>query len=189
MKKIYIDVETTGTNVKRHSIHQLSGIVEINGKVVDTFNYKVRPHEKAKIEAEALKVGGVTEEQILQYTHRTEIHKLLTSLLKGYINKYDPSDKAHIVGYNNRGFDDLFLRAFFKQCKDPYFGSWFWSDTHDVLVMASLYLQDVRASMLNFKLATVARQFGFKVDETRLHDAFYDVELTRKIYLSIIHDI
>lgn len=32
-------------------------------------------------------------------------------------------DKMYLVGYNNAGFDNSFLRALFQQCGDKYFGS------------------------------------------------------------------
>jgi DNA polymerase-3 subunit epsilon len=36
--------------------------------------------------------------------------------------------------------------------------------------------------MENFKLMTVARTLGIEVDESQLHDALYDVKLTKEIY-------
>jgi DNA polymerase-3 subunit epsilon len=36
--------------------------------------------------------------------------------------------------------------------------------------------------MENFKLCTVAKHFGIVTDEEKLHDAFYDIQLTRAIY-------
>lgn len=180
--KIFLDLETTGTDVKKHSIHQIAGMVEIDGEVVEKFNYKVRPHPKAKIEKEALRVGGVTEEQILKYEPMEVIYKRFIKLLGKYINKYDKKDKAYVVGFNNRGFGDIFLRAWFKQNGDLYYGSWFWADSLDVLVLASQHLIGRRVNMKNFKLKTVATTLGIEVEEERLHDAYYDVELARNIY-------
>ena len=37
--------------------------------------------------------------------------------------------------------------------------------------------------MENFKLMTVARFLGIEVDESQLHDALYDVKLTKEIYI------
>ena len=36
--------------------------------------------------------------------------------------------------------------------------------------------------MENFKLMTTARAVGLEIDESKLHDAQYDIELTRNIY-------
>lgn len=59
MKKLFFyDLETTGTNPGRHGIHQISGEIVIDGKTVETFDYKVQPNPKAQIEDAALEVGG-----------------------------------------------------------------------------------------------------------------------------------
>ena len=36
--------------------------------------------------------------------------------------------------------------------------------------------------MPNFKLSTVAKQLGVFVSDDKLHDALYDVDLTREAY-------
>jgi len=51
-----------------------------------------------------------------------------------------------------------------------------------VMVLASEYLADVRIGMENFKLMSTARAVGIEIDESKLHDAEYDIELTRNIY-------
>ena len=182
MVKIFFDLETTGTNSKKHSIVQLSGLIEIKGEIVDSFDYSVRPHQKAQIEAEALKVNNKTEEQIQGFPPMEDVHRAFVKKLAKYIDKYDSKDKAWLVGFNNRSFDDIFLRKFFELCGDKFFGSWFWQDSLDVLVLSSQYLLDRRTGMPSFKLKRVAKELGIVVDEKRLHDAVYDVELTREIY-------
>lgn len=138
MKKLFFyDLETTGTNPGRHGIHQISGEIVIDGKTVETFDYKVQPNPKAQIEDAALEVGGVTREQIMAYPPMGQVYTELVKMLSKYVNKYDKTDKFHLVGYNNRGFDDNFFRGFFLQNGDNFFGSWFWSDSIDVLVLAS----------------------------------------------------
>ena len=182
MIKIFFDAETTGTNPKQHSIVQLSGLIEIDDKVVDSFDYDVRPHPKAKIEAEALRINNKTEEQILGFPPMEDVQRAFVKKLGEYINKFDSKDKAYLVGFNNRQFDDIFLRMFFELCGDKFFGSWFWQDSLDVLVLASQYLLDRRTGMSSFKLKRVAKELGIVVDEKKLHDSVYDVELTREIY-------
>ncbi len=39
--------------------------------------------------------------------------------------------------------------------------------------------------MKDFKLATVARKLKILVDDAKLHDAYYDIHLTREIYKKI----
>lgn len=182
MIKVFYDVESTGTNYHKHSIHQLAGLIEIDDIVVDEFNIHTRPHPKAIIEKEALDVAGVTEEEILAYPDMKDCHKEFVGLISRYVNRYDRRSKAFLVGFNNRAFDDQFLRAWFQQNGDEFFGSYFYSDTRDALVLASEYLEDRRNHMPNFQLHSVAKELGLEVDQNRLHDASYDVELTRQIY-------
>lgn len=181
-KLFFFDLETTGVNHWQHGIHQISGAIEIDGKVEDWFNFKVAPNPKAKIEAEALAVGNVTVEQIQAYPPMTDVYKELIELLTKYCNKYDKKDKMYLVGYNNASFDNNFLRAFFIQNNDQYFGSWFWSNPIDVFILATMKLMDKRTQMQDFKLRTVAEAFGLPVMHEKLHDALYDIELTRNIY-------
>lgn len=180
--KIFYDVETTGENPRKHSIHQIAGLVEVDDMVQEKFNIYSRPHPNAILEPAALNVSGVTEEQILSYPSMTDAKNNFCRILAKYINRYDKNQKAYLVGFNNRGFDDRFLRMWFTLCDDQFFGSWFWSDSRDTLVLASEYLESRRTSMPNFQLHTVAETLGIPVEESKLHDARYDVELTRQIY-------
>lgn len=180
--KIFYDLETTGLDPKKHSLHQLSGIIDINDVTVEAFDIKSRPHPKALIEPAALRIAGKTEEQILGYQDMKSAHGEFTSLLGKYINKRDPKDKAYLIGFNNASFDNDFLRMFFELNGDPFMMSWFWSDNLDVMALASQYLMDRRRGMPSFKLKRVAKELGIEIDESQLHDAAYDVYLTRKIY-------
>lgn len=53
--KIFYDLETTGLDERKSSIHQLSGSVEVNGELVESFDIRMSPHPKAVIEKAALK--------------------------------------------------------------------------------------------------------------------------------------
>lgn len=181
-KLFFYDLETTGTNPGRHGIHQISGEIVIDGKSVETFDFKVQPNPKAQIEDAALAVGGVTREQIMAYPPMGQVYTQIVAMLAKYVNKYDKTDKFHLVGYNNRGFDDNFFRGFFLQNGDNYFGSWFWADSIDVLVLASTFLADRRAELPNFKLATVADFLGIDTTAGKLHDASFDIYVTKAVF-------
>jgi DNA polymerase-3 subunit epsilon len=180
--KVFYDLETTGVNPRRHSIHQLAGLIEVDGKIDRSFDIKTRPHPKAEILPDALKVGNVTLEQVQAYKPMKEAYVEFTSMILEYVDKYDTQDKCYLVGYNNRYFDDVFLRAWFEQNGDQYIGSYFWNNTLDVLVLATEYLLKRRAQMSAFKLKSVCRELGIEYDESKLHNGVYDVELTREIY-------
>lgn len=182
MKLFFFDLETTGTNPGRHGIHQISGEIMVDGVTREQFDFKVRPNPQAQIEEDALKVGGVTKEQILAYPPMYDIYRKLINMLEKYVDNYNKKDKYFLVGFNNASFDNQFLRGFFLQNGDQYFGSWFWSNSFDVMVLATPYLAANMAEMENFKLATVAKALGIEVSEDNLHDASYDIALTKGIF-------
>lgn len=185
-KILFYDLETTGTMFWKNGIHQLSGILEIDGEVKESFNFKMQPNPNAVIEDSALKVANVTREDLSGYelTMITGYQKFIQMLSK-YVDKFDKKDKIFLCGFRNTGFDDPFLNAFFKQNGDDYFFSWFWGNSLDVNVLATQKFKDIRSTLKDFKLSTVAKIVGIEVDDTRLHDALYDVELTRLIYYKV----
>lgn len=185
VKKIFYDVETTGLNKERCSIVQLSGCIELDGEVMEYFDFKMRPWNGTEFEPKALEMyesRGITMDEILSYPNPKDVFKNFQNLLCKYVNKYDKKDKFLLYGYNNRGFDDDFLRNLFTKMNDPYFGSFFHQNTIDVMVLASEYLHTVRPNMPNFKLSTVAEVLQFQVQHDLLHDAEYDIKLTRMAY-------
>lgn len=182
MKLCFIDIETTGTRHWKSGIHQISGCIEIDSKVKETFDFKVCPNPSCVIEDEALAVSNVTKEIVLSYPPMAQVHAQITAMLSKYVDKYKKTDKFFLVGYNNASFDNQFFRAFFVQNADNYFGSWFWSSALDVMILAAQHLLYERHLMIDFKLKTVAQHLGIVIDETRLHDSSYDIEITRQIY-------
>ena len=182
MKYLFFDLETTGVKFWKHGIHQIAGIVEIDGEVKEEFDLKVKPYHKATVDPEALKIGGVTQEQIDRYMECMQGKIELTKILSKYVDMYNSKDKFFLVGYNNAGFDDKFLRMFFEYNDDNYFGSYFWSNSLDVMVLATDFLKEERHTMKDFKLGTVAKHLGFDFDPDKAHDGMYDVKYTRDIF-------
>ena len=181
-KLLFYDLETTGTKYWRNGIHQLSGAVVIDGKVVETFNMHVQPNPACIIEQEALDVCGVTEEQIKAYPPMAGVYQHFVDMLGKYVDKFNKKDKFTLIGYNNAAFDNQMLRAWFVQNGDQYFGSWFWSNSLDVMVLASMTLLESRAAMVNFKQGSVAKFMGIPVADDELHDALYDIKVCMAIF-------
>lgn len=186
LKQLFFDLETTGTDSFKHGIHQLAGAILIDGKTIETFDIKVQPNAGAVLDEEALAVSGITIDTLRTYLPILEGYNQFTTMLGKHVNKFDKTDKFFLCGYNNASFDNQFLRRWFDHCNDKYFGSWFHSNCLDVLVLASEHLKNVRHTMPNFQLKTVAKQMGIDVDESKLHDAMYDIHLTVSIYDLIV---
>lgn len=63
-KLLFFDLETTGVKFWRNGIHQIGGIVDIDGQETERFDIRLAPNPAATIEQEALDVAGVTLEQV-----------------------------------------------------------------------------------------------------------------------------
>ena len=182
MKIVLFDLETTGTDAIRNGVHKISGKIIIDGEVKENFDFKVRPKEGAVYDPKALEVGKVTEEQLKSYPAMREVYAQLTHMLGKYVSKFDKTDKFFLLGYNNAHFDNGFFRQWFLDCGDKYFGSWFWSNSLDAMVLATAFLMAQRKDMKDFKQSTVAEALGITIDAVKLHDASYDIELCHAIY-------
>lgn len=189
IKIFAVDVETTGTNPGQHSIWQIAGIVLIDGKEKERFEILMQPNPKAKIDPDAFNPSkDKTPEQVQAaidklktYMPFEQGYQTLLGILSKYVDKYDKTDKFFFLAHN-AGFDNDFLRGLFKQNGDDYFGSWFWPDYLCTRVLAIRQFMPIRHTLPNFQLMTVARQVGINIDESRLHDAVYDIELTIEIF-------
>jgi len=182
MIKLFYDLETTGVDVRKHGIHQLAGIIEIDDQVVASFDIRARPNPKAIIDDESLQISGATKEQIMSYQEMGLAYKEFINIFNRYVDKYSKTDKIFLVGYNNIYFDDTFLRAGFEQNGDQFFSAYFWKASLDVSALAAEYLLNRRADMPSFKLKRVCSELGIEVDETKLHNSVYDCQLLRQVY-------
>lgn len=182
LKYCFVDLETTGVNPKQNAVIQIAGRVWIPAQETEEdFDFLVRPFQRKHVDPEALKVNHRTLQEIKAFPEPSKQHKALTTLLEHYVDKYDRQDKFVFVGYN-ASFDFNFMWQWFLDCDDKFFGSLFFTPCLDVMQFAFLLLHRERASMPNFKLATVAKHLEITVNENELHDAMYDIELTYSIF-------
>ncbi len=188
--KLFIDTETTGLSAYKNGIWQLAGVLDEGEHIPGTgcireFNYKMRPLPTDKIDQKALEIGGITNRDLDNFEYSSakalEEFKLL---LGNYVEPFNPMDKMHFIAYNAK-FDQDFIRQWFRKLGDRYFGSWFWTPTIDVMVLAGQYLMDERPKLPDFKLGTVAKYLGVEIETDKQHDALYDAKLTREIYLKV----
>ena len=195
-KLVFIDVETTGVNPERNGLIQISGCVQIGNQIMESFDYFVRPFPSDEIEEQALQVTGIDCRQLLppgspgflqvpgqEFYDPHDIYARLQVMFGRYVDQYDKTDKFQFVGYNSHSFDMPFLRSFWQKNGDRFFGSWFWYPCLDVMLIWAQLLQSKRPQLADFKLATLARHCQIDVDDKRLHDSQYDIELTRQLLL------
>jgi len=185
MKILFFDTETTSVDTVNGAMHQLTGCIEIDGVVKEEFDFHIQPFKDALIEPKALEVGGVTLEQIMEYDLHTTVYSNFVVMLDKYVDRYNKKDKMFLCGYNNASFDNQFLRNMFTRNHNNYFGSYFWSSPLDVFILASFRLMGARKYMPDFKQGTVAKALGIEVDDTKLHNALYDLSILRQIFYKL----
>lgn len=181
---MYIDLETGGLNHKKHPILQIAGIIEIDGRVKELFNIKVLPEDFSKVDQDALDAIGLTKEDLAKengYVSEDEAFELFFDIIVRYLDTDKFTDKFHIVGYNIGSFDVPFLRTFFAKY-DLNYGYYFWYPPIDVCYLMGYASMKDRAKLPNYKLMTVAKSLGVKVEIEKAHDALYDVEVTKMIF-------
>ena len=176
MKEFWFDVETGGLDPKRDAILQIAGMIVVDGKVVEIFNYLLKPMEGKNVDPKALEINKIDPSCGQE---PEAVYSQLLGLLDTYVSKYNKQDKFHIFGYNGN-FDANFLRQFFADNGNEFFGSYFWSPVIDVMTYAGIKLMPERRNMLNFKLGTVCEHLGIELEGA--HNALSDIYATRKIW-------
>lgn len=185
MKRLWIDTETTGPNPKMHAIIQIGGIVDIDGKVVEDFDIRLKPHTGAAIDDKALAVNGISRDSLMSYPDSSEGFRKFTGIMEKYINVFDKRDKFTMYGFNVQ-FDESFIRELFQINASKYFGAYLWFPSIDVAGRCHEYLCAIgqRPLMPNGKLSTMAGALGVSTPDN-LHDALADIRLTRQCWLKV----
>lgn len=195
LKVAWIDTETTGLNPMKHDVIQLSIIIEIDGKIIGKDTFFIQPRNWVGISQEALKIVGVSVEELRNYMLPSEAHSKIKTFLTRFINPYDRKDKFYPAGYNV-GFDIDMLLSFFEKSGDKYYGSFFTWQSIDVLqrVYYILYLENSGrikpgvyglAKASNFKLTTLCQMYGIEIEA---HDAASDIMATRKLFYHLMDE-
>lgn len=184
-KIIFIDTETGGVNPEKAALIQLSGIIRINKKDIEKFNFYIKPFENSEVNEKALEVQGRTLEELKtnKYVEEKEVYKQFINLLDKYIDKYDKSDKFIVAGYNVR-FDVDILKAFFQRHGNNFLFSYLDSSMLDPLYsIRLLQIAEILPVLENNKLETWCKHFGI---ELKAHDSLEDIEATKKLIGKLI---
>lgn len=184
-KIIFIDTETGGVNPEKAALIQLSGIIRIDKKDIEKFNFYIKPFENSEVNEKALEVQGRTLEELKtdKYVEEKEVYKQFVNLLDKYIDKYDRTDKFVVAGYNVR-FDVDILKAFFQRHGNNFLFSYLDSSMLDPLYLIRLLqIAEVLPVLENNKLETWCKHFGI---ELKTHDSLEDIEATKKLIGKLI---
>lgn len=184
MKKVlWLDVETTGLDCRKHGLREVGFIIEIDGVEVDKGVFRINPFtyttKDVEIDDYALEISKVSIEDLESYDRVSYCFKELMKKLVKYVNVNDKNDCFVIAGYNT-AFDIGFIKEWFKEMGllDSY-KDLFHYKSLDVfsLVFALRHLGINSAE--NDKLETMCNYFGIEIEA---HNALSDIEATKKLY-------
>lgn len=187
---IYLDTETTGRNPVRNSIHEMSGIIEIDGEVVNEFSFCCRP-AKPYVEPDAVSVSNKTVEQIKKYpSSRTKFFELV-DILKSVVPMGGLKERLFVCGYNVAGFDIPFIKEWFidHTNNSEQYSLYFHSAPLDVFTLAAEDLLKKGVVLTSYSLVNVAKAYGLNIEKERLHQSKFDCELSRDLYKLITNKI
>ena len=183
MKLCFCDTETTGVRYK-DKIWQLTSLISSGDRRDFKDIYIDRSTADWEPKAKEMMLKSIEGKDISWETPYWAHHEFASYLSK-HVDKFNKNDKLYFIAFNSP-FDDRMLREFFKENGDKFYGSFFHWPAIDVAGLAALHLREKRSSMPNFKLDTVAKIIGIEVDDSRLHDAIYDLELLEKVYNIVV---
>jgi len=187
MKILFLDTETTGLDPKRHTPIQISGIIEIDGKIMEEFDFLCRPFSMSEIEPEALQTNKRTEVEIRGFEDPYSVMTKLKHIFADYVDPFsrDIGQRFTIAG-KNVAFDYAMMDQFFKNCGNNYWYSWVDRRALDIEGVAIMLQAAKRIKLENFKLETIAKYFDIKLEA---HNSLNDIRATREIYHKFLHMI
>ena len=184
MKKVlWLDVETTGLDCRKHGLREVGFIIEIDGVEVDKGVFKINPFtyttKDVEIDDYALEISKVSIEDLESYDSSSYCFKELMKKLVKYVNVNDKNDCFVIAGYNT-AFDIGFIKEWFKEMGllDSY-KDLFHYKSLDVFSIVFALRHIGLNSAENDKLETMCNYFGIEIDA---HNALSDIEATKKLY-------
>ena len=184
MKKVlWLDVETTGLDCRKHGLREVGFIIEIDGAEVDKGVFRINPFtyttRDVEIDDYALEISKVSIEDLESYDSSSYCFKELMKKLVKYVNVNDKNDCFVIAGYNT-AFDIGFIKEWFKEMGllDSY-KDLFHYKSLDVFSIVFALRHIGLNSAENDKLETICNYFGIEIDA---HNALSDIEATKKLY-------
>ena len=184
MKKVlWLDVETTGLDCRKHGLREVGFIIEIDGVEVDKGVFKINPFtyttKDVVIDDYALEISKVSIEDLESYDRVSYCFKELMKKLVKYVNVNDKNDCFVIAGYNT-AFDIGFIKEWFKEMGllDSYKDLFHYKSLDVFSIVFALRHLGINSAE-NDKLETMCNYFDIEIEA---HNALSDIEATKKLY-------
>lgn len=184
MKKVlWLDVETTGLDCRKHGLREVGFIIEIDGIEVDKGVFRINPFtyttKDVEIDGYALEISKVTIDDLMGYDRASFCFKELMKKLVKYVNVNDKNDCFVIAGYNP-AFDIGFIKEWFKEMGllDSYKDLFHYKNLDVFSIVFALRHLGLNSAE-NDKIETMCNYFDIEIEA---HNALSDIEATKKLY-------
>jgi DNA polymerase III epsilon subunit-like protein len=172
---IVLDTETGGLDPLQHSLLQVGIMVCENGEVLEKKRINI-VHETYNVTPYAMKVNKIDLASHIGVTANEAV-----ILIKEFVQKYFV-EPAQVLGHNV-SFDVGFVKELFKGSEVDY----------EKIFSYRLLDTSSFARVLEFagvierggSLGQLAKKFGIEVEETNLHDALVDCEVTYELLIKM----
>jgi DNA polymerase III alpha subunit (gram-positive type) len=177
MGKLWFNCETGGLDPARHPLLEIAGLIEIDGVIVDDFDFRVQPDfKKDDISLATMELFGIKVDDLKDGMAPRKVQSELMRMWGKYVDKFDKGDKLTPAGYNIQ-FDIDFLSAFFRKTGMKFLFSYITHAGLDVLALVRYLSAIGRIPVLeDHKLQTVCKDFGIQLDDA--HTAAADIKAT-----------
>lgn len=169
---VVLDTETTGMNIESgphylgHRIIEIGAVEIVNRKLTGRhFHVYIKPDRE--IQAEAIKVHGITDEFLLDKPMYREIHQEFIEFIRG----------AELVAHN-APFDVGFMDHEFAKLSQPFGKTTDICRVTDTLAMAKKIFPGKRNN-----LDILCDRYGIDNSHRTLHGALLDAEILADVYL------
>lgn len=185
-KILWNDLETTGTDPKKHSIIQIAAAVESDGEIVDQIEIKMAPLEGRLIDTKALDVNGYTMDQIESFQPQRAGYNAFRAFLNKHGFKGNKLKRFIPAGYNN-GFDLDFFFDWHNVMENHYaFWDFLQFQPIDIYPVLVCLWREGKLDTTNVQLGTVCQHFGIEI---KAHDAVSDLLASRSVYKKVMASI
>jgi len=166
MREIVLDTETTGLSPEEgHKIIEIGAIV-LENKVITDENFHLYINPERKIDNDALKVHGITEEFLLDKPTFKQIAKKFLGFIKS-------SDLI----IHNASFDLSFINAELLNCGCEEIKE---NKIIDTLLIARKMFPGAHAS-----LDALCRKYNISLSNRKVHGALVDATLLGEVYIEL----
>ena len=179
MKKMWLDVETTGLGSHDKIVEICCLFENENQEIIQEFHEYICYDEYPENAEEAFQINGLSKEYLEE--SGIGINTAMINLIETINKTIVPGkEKLTICGYCV-GFDIGFL----KKEMDELFYNYFEKRNIDVYSKVKDHILENNINLENKRLSTVSKHFGIAINA---HSAESDIKATRQLYYKMLPD-